>query len=285
MRSSTLFLFASLSCGLGIANANDSGAKPSTKVVVEFSNDDLVGQWHVTQLKQKGQEIKLQSVSKKAQLSIKLSGDGRLSYQAFLGCNDLTATGILKNNQITFTQSSASFKFCSGAMDAEMAFNQLITKPVNVELKENTLIFRNTLGQVELNRVDSMPRSKNKQNSTSEDSEASSSSQLSEKKLEGHYIAQQMDQKNLNKLASPITIQFQGDRLSGHDGCNNYSGQYKLTGNTLVLVGEPTSTLMMCSEIENYPLLSFLGSHPKINHEQGKLTLSNKDKIWIFLKR
>lgn len=285
MRLSILFLLAALGCSLDTVHADDAKSKPSTKIVVELSNNDLIGQWQVAQIKQKEQEIKLQSTAKKAHLTIKLSDDDKLSYHGFLGCNNLTATGILKNSQITFTQSSASFKFCSGAMDAEMAFNQLITQPMQAELKENTLVFKNTLGQIELHKASSMDQPNHTQNNNVKSSDTSSPPQLSEKTLEGHYKAQQMDQKNLTKLSSPITIQFQRGHLSGHDGCNGYNGRYKLTGNTLVLVGEPSTTLMMCPELENYPLLSFLGSRPKIQYEHGKLTLSNKTKTWIFLKR
>ena len=44
---------------------------------------------------------------------------------------------------------------------------------------------------------------------------------------------------------APVTIQFEGDQVSGSASCNSYGGSYQVDGDTLIL-GEIPSTLMAC---------------------------------------
>lgn len=283
----TNLLLAALSCGLGTVNADDPKSKPSTQIVVEISNDDLVGKWQVTQLKQKEGEISLQSISKPPQFDIKLTNN-KISYEAFLGCNHLTASGILKENTITFNQSAASFKFCPDAMEAEMALGKLISKPLNIQIQEDGLLLSNTLGQIKLSKP-KQPEKKEKSSTSAKPSQPKNNppSSLSEKQLEGNYTAITMNKKALNSLSlpQPMTINITGNRFRGYDGCNSYGGQYKLVGQTFVIEDAPSSTLMLCPETEEYPLLDFLESRPQVKREKGKLILLNKDQTWVFLEK
>lgn len=286
MRLATL-LFAALSCGLVTANADNTKSKPSTQIVVEISNADLVGQWQITQLKQKEQEIKLQSTSTPFEFNIK-STNNKITYEAFLGCNQLMASGVLKENMITFTQSSASFKFCSGAMDAEMALGKLISKPLKIQTQEDGLLLSNTLGQIKLSKPKQQKKKEEHGTSTKPSQpQNTSSSSLSEKQLEGEYTATTMNKKVLNdlSLSQPMTINIKGNRFSGYDGCNSYSGIYKLVDQHFILEHAPMTTLMLCPELEEYALLNFLESRPQVKREKDKLILLNKDQTWTFLEK
>lgn len=46
--------------------------------------------------------------------------------------------------------------------------------------------------------------------------------------------------------SQPVTLAFGEGRLGGSDGCNQYGAPYRLDGGTLVLTGEPISTLRAC---------------------------------------
>lgn len=71
------------------------------------------------------------------------------------------------------------------------------------------------------------------------------------------------------------TISFtKKNKVSGHGGCNSYSGEYTLEGNKLIL-GRMLSTKMFCPGGGEDLYMKSLGSITSFKAEKEKLTLIN----------
>ncbi|MDL2344574.1 META domain-containing protein [Deinococcus sp. MIMF12] len=85
--------------------------------------------------------------------------------------------------------------------------------------------------------------------------------------------------------SQPVTLAFGEGRLGGSDGCNQYGAPYRLEGATLVLTGEPVSTLRACpgpSAPVNLPAL--LASRPTLTVTATGLTLRAGETTLTFTR-
>lgn len=86
---------------------------------------------------------------------------------------------------------------------------------------------------------------------------------------------------------SSITLLFQGDRLAGRSGCNNYFSAYQLSGNKLS-VNKPGSTMMACPEavmIQEFNYLTLLSRVAEYQIIDNRLQLlDNAGKISLVFE-
>ena len=75
---------------------------------------------------------------------------------------------------------------------------------------------------------------------------------------------------------SHITISFENGRVSGNSGCNNYGGEYKVSGDRIE-IGVLETTLMACADPammdQEGTFTRFLGEAERFEITAGKLQL------------
>jgi len=67
------------------------------------------------------------------------------------------------------------------------------------------------------------------------------------------------------------TLRLEGDRLSGSDGCNSFSGSYSASGRSFRLTGPLASTMMACEE----PLMNQASAYLAALSQAASYTLEN----------
>jgi heat shock protein HslJ len=88
------------------------------------------------------------------------------------------------------------------------------------------------------------------------------------------------------QVGSPPTLVFEGEKISGNGGCNNYNGNYQIDGSALSL-GPLVRTEMYCQEPEGLMdlenrYLENLESAEDYGLTEGRLTISGGGKQLVF---
>ena len=164
-------------------------------------------------------------------ISAQFSPDGKISGSA--GCNRYSGTYTISGNSITITSSIAStMMMCDDAiMEQESAYLKALPEAKTYEINGDQL----TLTGAENNKLAGYKaQSQDLAGSSWEPTAFNNGKQAVIGMLDG----------------TSLTADFGNDgTLSGNSGCNQYTGEFKETGNQIT-IGPLASTMMACSEPE-----------------------------------
>lgn len=161
-------------------------------------------------------------------------GGGRVSGTA--GCNRVMGGVQVQGSRVIFGALATTRMACPPAVGAqEAAFLRFLSEPtLRVTQQSQTLTLTAAGGRTLVFR----------RSGTTSGSRA-----LDPTALQGKtYILSAVNGRPVVTTSRPTTLAFEGDRLGGSNGCNQYGAPYRLEGTTLVLTGEPVSTLRACPD-------------------------------------
>ncbi|WP_104992203.1 META domain-containing protein [Deinococcus sp. NW-56] len=151
------------------------------------------------------------------------------------GCNRLTGSVGVQAGRVTFGPLATTRMACAPAVTAqESTFLRFLSEPslrANVQGQTLTLTAANGRTLV-FRRAGSGPES----------------GTVNPAALLGRTYTLSAVSGRPAPTSQPVTLAFEPDRLGGSDGCNTYSAPYRLAGSTLILTGEPISTLRACPD-------------------------------------
>ena len=219
---------------------------------------NLSGNWQVTRLVLNGKTV---PVGQDARLTLTHSGT-TLRLSGSLGCNQLGANGTLQGQVVNFGGLTSTRMMCPpDRMQGEMALGQLLRGPVSLQASGNSLTWTAKDGSLTLLR-----HSATSQNAT----------------LQGAYTLVSINGKAPPQMNRPATVEFQGGKVNGSDGCNLYGASYQLVGSQINLTTPAMSTLMACPENGEVPLPDLLGKQPTFSLSGNTLTLRAGAEVWVF---
>lgn len=202
-------------------------------------------------------------------LSLTFEGD-RVSGSS--GCNRLTGSVRVQAGRVTFGPLATTRMACDPAVNAgESAFLRFLAEPnlrASVQAQILTLTAANGRTLV-FRRVGARPEAE----------------PLSPAALVGQTYTLAAVGGRPTAGSQPVTLAFERTRLGGSDGCNQYAAPYRLVGATLVLTGEPVSTLRACPDQPapvNLPAL--LASRPTLTVTATGLTLRSGETTLTFTR-
>ncbi|MPY67659.1 META domain-containing protein [Deinococcus sp. SDU3-2] len=201
--------------------------------------------------------------------SLTLAGN-RVSGSA--GCNRLTGGVEVQGSRITFGPLATTRMACAPAVNAqEAAFLRFLTQPglrASVQVQTLTLTAANGRTLI-FRRAGSGPES----------------GTFNPAALTGQTYTLAAVNGRPAATAQPVTLTFEAGRLGGSDGCNQYGAPYRLVGPTLVLTGEPVSTLRAClDQPATVDLPTFLASRPTVTVTATGLTLRARGTTLTFTR-
>ena len=84
------------------------------------------------------------------------------------------------------------------------------------------------------------------------------------------------------EASNPLTIVFDSERVTGHGGCNSFSGGYTLDGSSLT-IGPVASTQMACESLDlETAYLTGLSDIDTASSGGDELTLSGPDTEFLY---
>lgn len=183
---------------------------------------------------------------------------------AFDGCNTLNGGVTISNNEISFGNIATTMKACQGVNDH--AFSSKLQGILKYSISDDTLtLIQGDIAVMRLKRPAKLAGTWELEEFIAKDKSAKT-------------IAQRFP----NKIP---TVTFQGNQISGNDGCNNLSGGYLAIGNSLTMKNIAT-TRMACQDVDSDV---FLERFNKVNtHEiqADKLILfADGVKTMVFKKK
>lgn len=178
------------------------------------------------------------------------------------GCNRLTGSVGVQAGRVTFGPLATTRMACAPAVTAqETAFLRFLAEPsLRASVQGQTLTLTAASGRTLIfRRTGATPEGR----------------PLSPADLRGRaYTLTAVQGRPAAATSQPVTLAFEAGRLGGSDGCNQYAAPYRLDGSTLVLTGEPISTLRACPDQPapiNLP--AFLAAQPTLTVTATGLTL------------
>lgn len=179
----------------------------------------------------------------------------------FAGCNRLTGSVLAQAGRVTFGPLATTRMACAPAVNAqETAFLRFLAEPsLRAGVQGQTLTLTAANGRTLIfRRAGAAPQS----------------GTFNPAALVGQTYTLTAVGGRPTVTSQPVTLVFERTRLGGTDGCNQYAAPYRLVGSTLVLTGEPISTLRACPDQPapvNLPAL--LASRPTLTVNATGLTL------------
>ena len=187
--------------------------------------------WELSGIKQNGLNLQIPNNTK---VAVSFSGN---KINGFSGINRFNGTYRIRNSALLTTLNTTLMGGPEELMNFEVAFLDILQSSPRISNNANTLTLKNRNG-------DTLTFSKN---SSSNQSDSNSLSNLSRELSGTKWELIKMDRKEMKDVFSPndngITISFSGNKISGNSGINNYFGDYIVTAGN-VTVGAIGSTEM-----------------------------------------
>ncbi|MFC6591479.1 META domain-containing protein [Deinococcus lacus] len=240
---------------------------------------DWSGQWTAVALTQGGREVAL---SAPATLRLERGTDGSLNISGTTGCNRLSGTLTPAGGQWQAGPLALTRMACPGpVMQQETAVVAALTGAVEARLSGTTLTLSTDKGSLSLRRA------------------APADNSVQPAALSGRYqlssVTRSGRSADLSTFMEPVYLEFgqpsqvsPGPRLSGSDGCNTLSGDYRLEEGRLKVGPALASTMRGCPSQweQNAPELTrLLQAGPDFSVSGATLTLKSGEEVWVFTRQ
>lgn len=220
------------------------------------------GSWVLTKLN----DAPINKATKLPTLNINLS---KMQVSGFGGCN--TFSGAIKkltHNSVGFGNLATTNKACANP-NIEQEFYQALNSINTYQIKGNTFTLYNTDGKKVLAFM------KHKEEGTTA--------------LNGNWQAIKIEGQPINRMAKTPTliIDTKANRVSGNNGCNNFTGEFKVSEANKIQIGALATTKMLCRKMDvptafNKAMAKVVTY--KINDDTLALLDANSNEVLHFLK-